>query len=575
MATHRRLSYLRGLTVLAVLALVTPPILRTGDLLALPAVALVLIVWLAITILIGLRLVTMDLLIPGVTVGRRLGRLAWQGMAQDPLIRGLAGRWSPIRRRLEPIEPVLRRIAPWLRLDARGIGRTTMLAAAVSAVILLWRVYRLISILTFPAVGFDQRFADMAQRLSVPAERAVMVALSAGARPVPMTLAVVAVATGALIARSKRGALIVVSTSALSALIVEVLKTVVHRARPPFGQAVVGSFSWPSGHAAASLALALGLCLFVWHVDRRRWSTVAMFVVPWALLVGYSRAYLTVHWASDVVAGWLVAIMAAAIIATIDLSLHRPRQAVRPGPLYAGLATGAIAILAFALFGPSLPSQPAYLLAATRVTTTDPSEALRGADLFSVTLLGRPMEPTGLIVVGTEKNLRAAVGSAGWNIADKNTLPRLLKTTGAAIAKGQDPTAPVTPSFLGTRMQDLAIEKPVSGAGSGIRARHHARFWRLPIILGDGCPVWVATASTDDRVEWNVRTLFPTHHINPAIDVERDLIADQFAATGFLVRSSLFRVAPPTLGSNAAGDPFFTDGNAAILRQAGACSPSR
>lgn len=555
------------------LALVTPPILRTGDLLALPAVALVLTVWSAIMALIGLRLIVTDLVLPASVVGSRLGRLAWQGMAQDPLIRRLVERWKHTRRRLEPIDPVLRRIGPWLRPGARGIGRTTALATAALGVVLLWQVHRLISVTASPALGFDQRFADMAQRLSVPAERTVMVALSAGARPLPMTLAVVAIAVGALVARSRRGALLLVSISALSASIVEVLKALVHRARPPFGQAAVGSFSWPSGHAAASLALALGLCLLVWHLDRRRWPTVAMVTVPWALLVGYSRAYLTVHWASDVVAGWLVAVTAAAIVAAIDLSFpRRHKQTVRHAALYGGVSAGVIVILAFVLFGPSLPPQPPYEFTPLGVSTTDLGEALQGADLFSVTLLGRPMEPTGLVIVGTQATLRATVDSAGWSVADENTLPRLLQTTRAALAGAQDATAPVTPSFLGTRMQDLAIEKPISDGSSGIRARHHARFWRLPVTLGDGCPVWVATASTDDRVEWNVRTLFPTHHIKPAIDVERDLIATQFAATGLLTRTGLFRVAPPTLGSNAAGDPFFTDGNAAVLRQTSSCN---
>ncbi len=571
--SHSRRLPLRGLLVLVLLAVVTPPLLHTGDLLALPAVALVLAVWLAITVLVGLRVVIMDLLAPGVHMGRRLGRLAWQGMAEDAAVRDLAERWSQIHRRLEPVDRVLRRLNAWLRLDATGIGRTTALAAAVLAGVLLWRLHRLISITGSPAVGFDQRFADMAQRLSVPVERAVMVALSAGARPVPMTLAVAAITMGALITRSRRGALVLVSTVALSASIVEVLKLLVHRARPPFGQAAVGSFSWPSGHAAASLALALGICLLVWHLDRRRWTTVALVAVPWALLVGYSRAYLTVHWASDVVAGWLVAIVATATVAAVDLSLrHRQQQAVRTGTLYGGVAAGAVAIMVFALFGPSLPPPAESELVPTQVASVDPAAALQGQDLFSVTLLGRPMEPTGLIVVGTESNLRTTVASAGWSIADKNTLPRLLKTTRAAVAGTQDPTAPVTPSFLGTRMQDIAIEKPVSDGAGGIRARHHARFWRLPIILSDGCPIWVATASTDDRVEWNVRTLFPTHHIKPAIDVERDLIADEFAGTGLLARSGVMRVAPPTLGTNAAGDPFFTDGNAVVLRQVAACA---
>jgi undecaprenyl-diphosphatase len=102
------------------------------------------------------------------------------------------------------------------------------------------------------------------------------------------------------------------SALAGSHLLVQALKRTVARPRPrlPIGiESLVHApdrFSFPSGHAAAALSVALPLALAAP-------LPIAAPLLALALLVGLSRCYLGVHFPGDVVAGWLLA--AAAILA--------------------------------------------------------------------------------------------------------------------------------------------------------------------------------------------------------------------------------------------------------------------
>ncbi len=59
-------------------------------------------------------------------------------------------------------------------------------------------------------------------------------------------------------------------------------------------------FSFPSGHAASSLALALSAAAYLP-------APLAAAITGWALVTGISRCYLGVHYPGDVVAGWALA----------------------------------------------------------------------------------------------------------------------------------------------------------------------------------------------------------------------------------------------------------------------------
>lgn len=62
------------------------------------------------------------------------------------------------------------------------------------------------------------------------------------------------------------------------------------------------TYSFPSGHAMASLATVAAICVLLWPTRWRWWSLLlgALYVA----LIGASRVYFGVHYPSDILAGW-------------------------------------------------------------------------------------------------------------------------------------------------------------------------------------------------------------------------------------------------------------------------------
>jgi undecaprenyl-diphosphatase len=121
-------------------------------------------------------------------------------------------------------------------------------------------------------------------------------------------IAVAAVVTVVLLVR-RWGRLALLLVIGLGIELAVFLSTTYLVARPrPSVQHLGGTpstFSWPSGHAAATFVLYAGIAVLVMVATRRRWPRVVAWVVAVALTIGValSRVYRGEHHLTDTIAG--------------------------------------------------------------------------------------------------------------------------------------------------------------------------------------------------------------------------------------------------------------------------------
>ena len=113
----------------------------------------------------------------------------------------------------------------------------------------------------------------------------------------------------------RREALEVFLAVAGASLFNQLLKTHYHRLRPSSALLTQAGLSFPSGHAMVGMALYGCLAWLLWRHGRHpAWAALLLL---WALLIGLTRIYLHVHYATDVLAGfaagllWLILARAA------------------------------------------------------------------------------------------------------------------------------------------------------------------------------------------------------------------------------------------------------------------------
>ena len=108
----------------------------------------------------------------------------------------------------------------------------------------------------------------------------------------------------------RREALFLFLTVGLGEVGGEFFKFLFHRSRPDLGLALISrhGYSFPSGHATLAV-IFYGVLGYLIFMRLKKWWSRSIVVLATALLIfliGISRIYLGVHWASDIFSGWLL-----------------------------------------------------------------------------------------------------------------------------------------------------------------------------------------------------------------------------------------------------------------------------
>lgn len=103
-------------------------------------------------------------------------------------------------------------------------------------------------------------------------------------------------------------------------------KNILARTRPAetvFHISRVG-YSFPSGHALLGTLFYGSLGFFLVHILHKKWQRVAVAISTTCIifLIGFSRIYLGVHYATDVIGGWLLGSTFLVLVGIFFVKIH-------------------------------------------------------------------------------------------------------------------------------------------------------------------------------------------------------------------------------------------------------------
>jgi len=344
-------------------------------------------------------------------------------------------------------------------------------------------------------------------------------------------------------------------------------KLAFQRARPEFAVYLENTFSFPSGHSSIAVAI-YGFLGYLFIRSTHDWPhkvNIFFATAVLALLIGFSRVYLGVHYISDVWSGYLVGAMWLIIGISLSewlrhiSSARSVRLATRKkrGITFVLICSALLFYGTFAVdyHPPFLPAPVKNAVVVTENTDLFKTEQLK----YTEDLIGRRQEPISFIFrTSGNKSLVSALQETGWTLIDHADIPVFVKSIKSLLANKVYPSAPIYPSFWDARIQDFAFRKVTNS--NWLKNAHHLKIWRTNYKSQDGKDLYVGMVSADNGFKWGVIPV-----ITPDLNAEREQLYLDLLQASKISASLKIQIRKSEIGYNFTGDPFFSDGYIYVL----------
>jgi len=167
------------------------------------------------------------------------------------------------------------------------------------------------------------------------------------------------------------------------------------------------------------------------------------------------------------------------------------------------------------------------------------------------------------VMVGSQKDVQAALEAADWHIADTDNRKAVLNAVLQTYGNKDYLAMPMSTLYLFGRKQDFGYEmaEPIAMVAS----RHHFRIWKAPSTW-NGQEVWVGAGTHDIGFAKDKRNNNVTHKIDPAVDGERENIGLSVQKTNKAKTFSYYLPQNPVQeAKNATGDGYHSDGRLLVI----------
>lgn len=274
-----------------------------------------------------------------------------------------------------------------------------------------------------------------------------------------------------------------------------VLKKIIQSPRPWGVFLNPETYSMPSGHAALTMTVFMGIAfLFASSVrPKHRWPIYTTGIIL-SLLVGVSRLYLGAHWFTDVLAAWL---LSASVLSLVIISYER-KDEPRINSISIIFVTIATMIVTFGMYHHQHFAQLkiAYTKIDRPITAIaanewwDKNEALPA---YHVSLFGFPSQSINIVWAGELKDIKEILLKQGWmNPPARDWISTLHRL---ADIKSTQYLSMVSPQYL-DKQPELILVRRVNG----VKGLFVLRLWNSNRILKEtNATLWVGTVGAIPR----------------------------------------------------------------------------